>query len=69
MRQFLDDDLRRAFGTADRLTKAMEVKLVFNGVTYELLTDAKFLEAARQVLPELQKLYDEFDAARATKNE
>ena len=66
LRQFLDDDLRRAFGTADRLTKLMEVKLVFKGVTYELLTDAKFLEAARQAIPELQKLYDEFDAARAT---
>jgi hypothetical protein len=65
LRQFLDDDLRRAFGTADRLTKAMEVKLVFKGVTYELLTDAKFLEAARQAIPELANLYDEFDAAKA----
>lgn len=65
LRQFLDDDLRRAFGNADRLTKAMEVKLIFKGVTYELLTDAKFLDAARQAIPELQKLYDEFDAARA----
>ena len=62
---FLDDDLRKAFGTADRLIRQMEVKLVFKGVTYELLTDDQFIEAARQAIPELGALYDEFDAARA----
>lgn len=63
--QFLNDDLKRAFGTADRLIKHMEVRLVFKGVTYELLCNAEFLEAAQKAIPELSKLYEEFDAAKA----
>lgn len=65
LRQFLDDDLRRAFGPADRLIKHMEVRLVFKGVTYELLCNTEFLEAAQKAIPELTKFYEEFDAAKA----
>jgi len=64
-RQFLDDDLRRAFGTAEHLIKHMLVKLVFKGVTHELLTDEKFRDVAQQAIPELTTLYNEFDAAKA----
>ena len=63
-RQFLDDDLRQAFGTADRHIRHMEVRCVPKGVTFELLTNEKFLSAVREAIPELQKMYEEFDAVR-----
>jgi len=65
LRQFLDDDLRHAFGSAEKLIRNMEVRLVFKGVTYESLTNEAFLTAARAGIPNLQKMYEEFDAARA----
>lgn len=66
--QFLNDDLRKAFGTAETLIKEMKVKLIFKGVTFELLSDVKFREAAREALPELKELHDEFNAAKASIN-
>jgi hypothetical protein len=65
LRQSLDEDLCKAFGSADRLIKHMEVTVVFKGVTFELLKDSKFMEAAKEAIPELGKLYEEFDAAKA----
>ncbi len=65
LRQFLEEDLRRAFGTADKLVKRMEVRLVFKGVTYESLTNDGFIKAAREAIPELKTMYEEFDAAKA----
>ena len=44
----------------------MKVKLIFKGVTFELLSDVKFREAAREALPELKELHDEFNAAKAS---
>jgi len=64
IKRFLEDDLRRAFGTAERLVKNMQVRLVFKGVTYESLSNGEFLVAARAAIPELDKMYEEFDAAR-----
>lgn len=69
LKQFLDDDLRRAFGTAEQLIKQMQVKLVFKGVTHELLTDETFREVAEEAIPELAELYSEFDAAKAVESE
>lgn len=66
VQQFLDDDLRKSFGTAETLIKEMKVKLIFKGVTHELLSDEKFREAARDALPELTQLHDEYDAAKAS---
>ena len=65
IRQFLDEDLRHAFGSAEKLIRNMAVRLVFKGVTYESLTNEAFLTAAREGIPELQNMYEEFDAARA----
>lgn len=65
LRQFLEDDLRRAFGTAEKLINRMDVRLVFKGVTYESLTNDAFISAAREAIPELQKMYEEFDAVKA----
>lgn len=65
VKSMLEQELKRAFGTADRLIKKMEVKLLFKGVTYEMLTDPKFLDACAKAGFDLEKLHDEFDAAKA----
>lgn len=61
--QLLDDELQRAFGTAKHRVGEMKVKCVFKGVTYELLSDPAFLEAAKAI-PTFAKLYLEFDAVK-----
>lgn len=65
LREFLDADLRRAFGSADKLIRQMEVKCNFKGVTYESLQDEKFINVAQKAIPELEDLYDEYGAAKA----
>jgi hypothetical protein len=67
--RLLDRDLRRAFGTAERYLGEMTVKVVFKGVTYESLKDPKFMELAREAIPELETLYHEYEAARGAANE
>ena len=71
LKRFLSDDLQQAFGTADRLIKQMQVRLVFKGVTYELLKAPEFIEAARKALPQIKDfaLLDEFDAAKAVERQ
>ena len=65
-RMFLDEELAQAFGSAGRLISGMTVKLQFKGVTYEMLTDDEFLAAAVKAGVDLEKLHDEFQAAKAT---
>ncbi|MSR58274.1 MAG: hypothetical protein EXS05_11460 [Planctomycetaceae bacterium] len=65
LRKFLDDDLKRAFGSAEQLIRQMDVRVVFKGVTYESLNNADFIYRARKAIPELADLYDEYDAARS----
>jgi len=64
MGQLLDRAICRAFGTAKHLVGDMKVKCVFKGVTYELLSDKKFLEVAVKAIPSLPKLHVEFDALK-----
>ncbi len=66
--RLLDDDLKRAFRSAEALAKEVKIKLVFKGVTYESLQDDNFVELARKKLPALDELYFEYDAAK-TKNQ
>jgi len=65
VQQLLDADLRAAFGEAARLVGAMEVKCLFKGVTYEMLKDKAFVEAAKKVIPDFPKLHEEYNAAIA----
>ena len=60
----LDDALRRAFEVAKRHVREMQVKCVFKGVTYELLSDPRFIEATTKAIPTFANLYREFDALR-----
>lgn len=62
---YLRRDLKQAFGNADALFKKMTVKAIFKGVTYELLNDPQFMEAAHEAFPLLELLHDEFKAAKA----
>jgi hypothetical protein len=43
----------------------MSVKVIFKGVTYELLSDLEFMRIANEKIPALDSLHNEFDAAGA----
>ncbi len=64
--EMLEYELRKAFGSAEKLVQAMEVRINFKGVTYEMLKDPKFIMAIHKALPALKTTYDEFEAAPAT---
>lgn len=64
VKQRLDDELTKAFGRVETIVGAMEVKVLFKGVTYELLSDPHFLSAASDRLPSLD-LHREFSAIEA----
>jgi hypothetical protein len=61
----LDAELGAAFGTADDVTNTMKVRVVFKGVTYESLSDPKFVEIATKAMPSLKLLHEEYEATRA----
>ena len=63
--QWTDHELRRAFSSVGRLVGEMKVRVVFKGVTYDLLQDPRFIELARRAMPTLDKLYAEWEATRA----
>lgn len=69
VQRLLEQDLRRAFGTADQWVRKMRVSSVFKGVTYELLSDPDFLAAATQAIPELERFHREFKAVEGTSRE
>jgi hypothetical protein len=60
----LEAELKKAFGTARDLISKMNVKVVFKGITYELLSDPNFLEVAHKALPSFKALHNEFWVAR-----
>ena len=62
----LKRELHAAFGNAKGIVEQMRLHCVFKGVTYELLKDKRFVEAATRAVPELGALYEEFQAAEAT---
>ena len=47
----------------------MQVKIIFKGVTYESLSDPKFIEVAKEYFPTLNRLHDEFDVAKVVSEE
>ena len=65
LRRRLEEDIVSAFGTAESLVSGMRVKLIFKDMAYESLVDRKFLEIARQAMPDVKVLHEEFDAAAA----
>jgi hypothetical protein len=65
----LDFELKQAFGSVSDVFAEMKVNVIFKGVTYESLSDPKFMEAARKAIPHLKVLHEEYDAAKAVKHE
>jgi hypothetical protein len=63
IRACLDRDLVRSFRSAQDLIKEMKVTVIFKDVTYESLSDRKFIEVARKALPNLNMLHEEYLAA------
>lgn len=59
----LRDALARLAGSARSMLAEAKITAVFKGVTYETLRDPAFIKAARQALPDLPRLHEEFDAA------
>ena len=58
-------ELIDAFGQTDDVFEDMNVKAIFKGVTYELLSDPVFMRIASHKIPNLATLHDEYDAAPA----
>jgi len=63
----LDSELSILFGSVNNIFKKMEVKLMFKGVTYEMLNDNKFIEMLHSKFPNLKFAHEEYDAARESK--
>lgn len=61
----LRSELRKAFGNSDGVFQDMNVKVIFKGVTYELINDPKFMRIAGQAIPLLETLHDQFEATKA----
>jgi hypothetical protein len=65
---FVKDHLRGCFAEAAKSVQRISVNVVIKGVTYESLKDERFLGAAKKAFPELEELFNEFEAARASEN-
>lgn len=63
IRKCLEEDLRYALGCAEDYVGEISTKVLFKDVTYELLSDERFVAAARKAFPKLKQLHSEFDAA------
>lgn len=68
VRNWLNIELDQVFGNAKKHMSKMEVSVIFKDVTYESLNDAKFIQLAKERLPTLPQLHEEFDTAK-TKQE
>ncbi|NLS97580.1 MAG: hypothetical protein GXX96_36030 [Planctomycetaceae bacterium] len=69
LQRLLENEIIQTSGTPERLVGEMKLKVVFKGVTYESLSDKKFMEIARKALPGLPELHTEYDAAKAKDNQ
>jgi hypothetical protein len=66
LRTLLDLALAREFGGAEKHIRAMKVRVVFKGVTFESLTDPEFVKVARDRLPALDQIHREFTAVQGS---
>lgn len=65
LEQHLQDTLLKSFGDPEDLLGAMQVNLVFKGITYGTLIAPEFVELASAAFPQI-KLHEEYDATRGT---
>ena len=64
IKELLDSELAKLFGTAKDIIGKMEVKLMFKGITYEMLSNDKFIEVVKSKFPTIKFVHEEYDAAR-----
>lgn len=57
IKELLQNEISDAFGSAKKLIDEMDASVVYKGITYELLNDAKFIEAAKKALPTMKSLH------------
>jgi hypothetical protein len=69
LRKWLADEIALAFGAAEDVTGEMKLSLVFKDVAYESLIDPRFLEIARNAMPGLGFLHEEYDAAKESEDD
>lgn len=55
--ELLHNEISEAFGTAKKLVDEMDASIVYKGITYELLNDQKFINAAKKSLPTMKSLH------------
>jgi len=60
----LDKELIKLFGSAKKIISKMDVTVMFKGVTYEMLTDGKFIEVIQTQFPTVKFIHEEYDAAK-----
>jgi len=60
----LNSELEKLFGSADKIISNIEIKLMFKGVTYEMLNDEEFVKLVQTKIPNIHAVHDEYDAAR-----
>lgn len=56
-------EIKSLLGDAKGYFSEMNIKILFKAVTYEMLTDPKFIATTRKALPDLPYLYKEYQAA------
>ncbi len=65
IKRLLEADIKDAFGKAEDLIEDMKISLVSKDLAYESLVDKNFLRVAREAMPTVKILHDEYEAARA----
>ncbi|MGA3209335.1 MAG: hypothetical protein ABSE05_16125 [Syntrophales bacterium] len=63
LREILDNELARIFGSAELNLKKIEVTVIYKGITYETLSNPDFIELVNRKIP-LQNLFEEYEAAK-----
>jgi len=66
--ELLHNEISDAFGSAKKLVDEMDASIIYKGITYELLNDQKFIDAAKKALPTMKSLHWEKLGVLSEKN-
>ena len=56
--------MKKTYGDADKHLGSINIRLVYKDITVEMLRDPRFKEAARNAKFNLDRMYEEYEAAR-----
>jgi len=57
IKELLQNEITEAFGTAKKLIDEMVATIIYKGITYELLNNPNFIEAAMKAMPTMKSLH------------